>query len=361
MIVSDLGGHGCPHGRSASTFSDDPGQTARPRKHRRRMTQATWRDRRALGDEGLSKNQIDNAIRRGRLHQLTRGVLVPALCQEDLWQRCSAALSTQHPEAAVSRRTAAVARRFAWLPANWSCPDTDVCVDAPRSDLTRSARSGLDRRIAALPPEDVVLWRGLRVTNDARTGVDLARYEPRDLAVPVLDWLLTAQRCTREELVSVCDRMVRVPHVRRARRFIDLARPGVDSPRESHTRLHIIDADLPEPDVNLQIREEALLLAQGDLGYWRWLIWIDYDGRDVHELRRLYGQDQRKDRWLGRRGWEVFRLTNRDHHEPSMFLSQLRRAIADAPARIAALSSSRSPEVAAARIALGIDPRPQRS
>jgi hypothetical protein len=325
------------------------------------MIEAAWRDRRALAGEGLSKNQIDNAIRRGRLNQLTRGVFVPPPPDDDLWQRCGAALSTQHPEAAVSRRTAAVARGFVWLPPTWSDPDADVCVDAPRSDLTRSARGGLDRRTAALPPEDVVLWRGLRVTNDARTGVDLARYEPRDLAVPVLDWLLTEQRCTRDELVSVCDRMVRVPHVRRARQFIDLARAGVDSPRESHTRLHIVDAGLPEPDVNLQLREDALLLAQGVLGYWRWLIWIDYDGRDVHELRRLYGEDQRQDRWLGRRGWEVFRLTNRDHHEPSVFLSQLRRAIADAPARIAALSSSRSPEVAAARIALGIDPRPQRS
>ena len=47
------------------------------------------------------------------------------------------------------------------------------------------------------------------------------------------------------------------------------------------------------------------ILAQGDLGYWRWMIWIEYDGEEYHALRRFDGRDQRKDRWLSRRGWEV--------------------------------------------------------
>jgi hypothetical protein len=283
-----------------------------------------------------------------------RGVLLPTQARADLWQMCGAALSTQHPLAAISRRTAAVAREFGWLPEGWASA-AEICVDAPREDLTRSSRGGLDRRLSALPGEDVTRWRGLRVTTDSRTGVDLARYEPRDIAVPILDWLLTEHRCSRGDLLAVLDRMVRVPHVRRARQLVDLAREGVASPRETHTRLRMLDAGLPDPDVNLEIEQDGIVLAQGDLGYWRWMIWIEYDGKDIHDLRRLFGDDQSKDRWLGRRGWEIFRLTNRDHYSPAIFHRELRNAIAEAPARIAAMSGSRSPELAAAKLALGLD------
>jgi len=318
------------------------------------MTEPAWRDRRQLRSDGWTNGRLDNAIERGRLHAVTHGALLPATEFASLWQRCGAALSTQHPSAAISRRSAALAQQIPWLPDDWATSDL-ICVDAPREDLTRSARRGLDRRLSALPAEDVELWRGLRVTTDARTGVDIARYEPRHVAVPILDWLLTQQRCTREDMVYVIDRMVRVPHVRRARQFVDLARIGVASPRETHTRLQMLDACLPDPDVNLEILLDGTVVAQGDLGYWRWLIWIEYDGREFHEMRRFFGDDQTKDRWLGRRGWEVFRLTNKDHYSPSGFHRQLRAAIAEAPARIAALSPTRSPEVAAARVSLGID------
>ena len=154
------------------------------------MSEAVWRGRRQLAEEGWGKGRLDNAIRRGAVHQVAHGALLPASQRHELWQRCGAALSTQHPLAAVSRRTAALARQFAWLPEEWAVTDP-VCVDAPRDDVTRSARHGLDRRISALPDSDVTLWNGLRVTTDARTGVDLARYEPRDVVVPILDWLLT--------------------------------------------------------------------------------------------------------------------------------------------------------------------------
>jgi len=183
----------------------------------------------------------------------------------------------------------------------------------------------------------------------------MARYHSRGLVVPMLDGLLTQERCTRAELLECLDRMVGVPHVRRARQMVGLAREGVGSPRGTHTRLRIVDGGLPEPDVNLLITRGQQILAQGDLGYWRWLIWIEYDGEEYHFLRRFDGRDQRKDRWLCRRGWEVFRLTNDDHHSPAEFHAQLEIAVREAPARIAAMDPARAPEVAAARVALGLD------
>jgi hypothetical protein len=323
------------------------------------MSEPAWRSRLELAEAGWTKHAVDNALRRGRASSVTRGVLLPTHAATDLSQRCGAALATQHPRAAISRRTAALARKFGWLPDDWSV-DPLVCVDAPRDDTTRSARQGLDRRLSALPDEDVALWHGLRVTTAARTAVDLARDEPRNVVLPILDWLLTTGTCSRADMVAVMDRMVSVPHVRRARAFVDLAREGVASPRETHTRLHMVDAGLPDPDTNLLIVEDDLVLAQGDLGYWRWLIWIEYDGVDAHAERRLNGIDQAKDRWLRRRGWDVFRLTNRDHYEPRAFLAQVAESIREAPDRIAALDPRKSPEVARARRLLGLDQPPCR-
>ena len=264
-------------------------------------------------------------------------------------------MATQREDAAISRETAAVIHGFAWLPDEWRDNRRDVDVTVARDDLTRSARIGIDRRIADLPPEDVVRWRGLRITSAARTAVDLARFEKSRLfAIQLLDGVLRFEHCTREEMRAVLERMVRVPHVRRAGERLDLAREGVDSPQETKVRLQIIDTRLPVPDVNLQIWQNGILLAQGDLGYWRFLIWIEYDGVDVHTPLRMDGRDQQKDRFLARRGWEPFRLTKADVRAPRRFHDELAAAIAEAPARIAAMDPARSPEVGEARRLLGL-------
>jgi len=214
----------------------------------------------------------------------------------------------------------------------------------------------MDRRIADLPAEDVVVWRGLRVTSAARTAVDLARFEKsRLLAVQLLDGVLRFEHCTREEMLAVVGRMVRVPHVQRCRDRLDLAEEGVDSPPETTWRLRIVDAGLPAPEVNLLIEVGGFVVAQGDLGYRRWLIWIEYDGVEVHDPLRFDGKDQQKDRFLSRRGWEPLRLTKRDNASPDKFLRELSLAIKEAPARIAAMEPGRSPEVRDARRLLSLD------
>jgi hypothetical protein len=107
--------------------------------------------------------------------------------------------------------------------------------------------------------------------------------------------------------------------------------------------------------VRIEITAGDRLLARGDLGYRRWLIWIEYDGFDVHSDREAFRGDRHRDRWLARRGWEVMRLSDRDLRSSQSFLEQLHGAINEAPARIAAMPRTRSPEVAAARAALLID------
>jgi hypothetical protein len=319
------------------------------------MNTSTCATRADLRAAGWSDSAIHAAFRRGDFRQSVRGLWLPSDVADDLHQRCATALASQREDAAISRETAAVIHGFAWLPDEWTAQARDIDVTVARDDLTRSSRRGIDRRIADLPVEDVVIWRGLRVTSPARTAVDVARFvKSRLLAVQLLDGVLRFEHCTREEMQAVIDRMVRVPHVRRAAERLGLAREGVDSPPETTWRLRIVDAGLPCPDVNLKLFSGDIQLAQGDLGYWKWLIWIEYDGVDVHEPLRMDGKDQQKDRFLYRRGWEPFRLTKRDNAAPDGFLRELGVAIKEAPARIAAMDPARSPEVREAQALLGL-------
>ena len=310
------------------------------------VSEPRWVTPEQLRASGWSRAQLRAAIRGRAYTQGVRGLWLPTDAAEDLYQRCARALATQRADAAISHETAAVIREFAWLPEAWRSPCRDIDITVARDDLTRSSRQGIHRRIAELPPQDVVLWRGLRVTSPARTAVDLARFEKSRLfAVQLLDGVLRIQHCTRDEMIAVLDRMIRVPWVRRARERVELSREGVDSPPETTVRLSIVDAGLPQPDVNLQLFSDGILLAQGDLGYWRWLIWIEYDGEEVHDPLRLAGKDQQKDRRLGMRGWETFRLTKLDVRSPGAFLRELSLAIDEGPRRVAALNPARSSEV----------------
>ncbi|HET6911128.1 MAG TPA: hypothetical protein VFH54_17500 [Mycobacteriales bacterium] len=311
-----------------------------------------WNNRDGLRMAGWTNTEIDHALRAGRLVAVTRDALVPADALHDIKVRCGAALSTQREDAAGSHRSAALLHRWPWAPAAWSLDHLPADVTAARDDVTRSSRKGVNRRLAALPDEDVVQVDGLRITSHARTAVDLARTEDRLLAVQLMDWLLTRKLCTYADFAAVTARMVRVPGVAKARRAIALARPGVDSPAETTVRLQAVDAGLEHPDTCLRIEEDGHLLARGDLGYRKWLIWIEYDSWQWHKERGIFASDRARDRWLTRRGWECMRLTDDDVRSPRNWLTQLAQAIADAPDRIMAMDPRRSPEVAEAQALL---------
>jgi hypothetical protein len=314
--------------------------------------QPTWQSRETLRALGWTDTAVDSALRNGSRVAVARGVLLPITAADTLQQRCGAALATQRKDAAISHRHGALCHGWPWVPTSWQDPTAAVDLTVARDDLTRSARRGLNRKIADLPEDDVIEIDGLRVTSAARTAVDIARTEPRLIAVQLMDWLLTNTSTTAENLRAVTHRMVRVPNVCRARAAIDLARAGVDSPPETTARLQAVSALLPHPDTCLRIEEDGVLLARGDLGYWRSLIWIEYDGWEWHSSRGVFSSDRVRDRWLARRGWECMRLTDKDLRSPRNWLDQLGQAIADAPDRIAAMAPGRSPEVAAAQALL---------
>jgi hypothetical protein len=131
----------------------------------------------------------------------------------------------------------------------------------------------------------------LRVTNPAQTFLDLAgSLDLVDLVV-LGDSLVKAKRVTPEELTaaaSVWDG-AGAARARRAARFV---RKGVDSPKETRVRMLLVLAGLPEPTVNVIIRNpDGSWRMRFDLAYPGLKLIIEYDGRQHSENSSQWRRD----------------------------------------------------------------------
>jgi hypothetical protein len=297
---------------------------------------------------GIPATRLDNDLRARRTTAVFRGVHVGSGSLGGAARR-RAALLTQAPAAVLSHRSAAVIHRFRWAPAAWYDDDAPVQVMVPPGDKHRQ-RGGLALHRAVLDPEAVVVVNGEPCTSQARTLVDLARSgERRLLMVQLLDGEL-GRGCSVEDLRAELDRLTGLRGVRLARDRVDEARCGVDSPQETEMRLVLYDGGVmgARPDVRIH-DETGHTVARGDVGDPALMLWGEYDGYDVHTQRAAFRGDRAGDRWLERRGWHVMRFTDADLRRPTAMVAEWLCAQRNAPMRIAAMSSNRSPELAAAQ------------
>ena len=99
-----------------------------------------------------------------------------------------------------------------------------------------------------------------------------------DLVV-VGDWLVRWRGLSPEQLVEACRRS-RHRDSRKALAAAQLVRRDVDSPMETRLRLLLVLAGLPEPEVNLLVRDElGAVVRRYDLCYPLVRVAVEYDGR----------------------------------------------------------------------------------
>jgi len=302
--------------------------------------------RRALLSAGRTRHSIDGALRNGSVVAPFRGIHVDPCLTADLAVRARAALLTQGPRAVVAGPTAAALLGLRWLPTGWTDPGAAVHVAVPPADAHRH-RPGLRLRRRTLHTDEIVAVADMPCTGPARTIVELARDSSiaPTLVVQIIDGALRDGRVRLGELLACLDRMPGQRGVARARELVGLAREGVDSPPETSMRLALWFDGIREMDIGIEIRDDVgVVLARGDLGVRRLLIWAEYDGYDVHTRRPTFRGDRVGDRWLQRRGWHVMRFVDDDLRRPAQLCAEWRRAVADAPRRVGALPPGLSPE-----------------
>jgi hypothetical protein len=286
----------------------------------------TSADARALG---LSRKRLAGAVEDGLVRRVVHGVYLRADQTDDVESRAACAALVVAPGSVLRDRSAA------WLHGvdvftygeHDVLPPLETCVARFRPP---SDRRGVDGGTRDLAPEDVMTIHGLRVTTPLRTALDLGCNLTRRDALAALDQFMRVHDLRREQLARGATRFFRRRGVIQLRRLIPLADPRAESPRESWTRLEIIDAGLPAPELQVWIRIGGVPTYRLDLAYPRLRVAVEYDGEEFHDRTdEQKRRDAERRDWLEAHGWTVVVVKNGDFTGAGLerWLGELRRAL----------------------------------
>lgn len=126
------------------------------------------------------------------------------------------------------------------------------------------------------------------------------------------------------------DEWGRFPGCGVVRKALPHARESVESPKETETRLLLIEAGLPEPVVQFEVKDGSQLVARVDLAYPKLKVAIEYEGDGHRSDKVQWRRDIQRQRDLEARGWVVIRLTELDLGEgKDALIARIRQLIAE--------------------------------
>lgn len=275
----------------------------------------------ARGSRHLSRMQA----RHPRFTLTSRGVRLATSEVDDAHARLLAAGFPLRPEVVFSHTTAA---QLHGLPLPYRYERTiPAHVSAPR-DIHRPRRRDLISHHTDIPDSDVETAGGLRFTTAARTYVDLASMLDRSDLVAVGDVLLRDHRLTSGDLLRQISTRHAYPGRQLASSTLDWLDGRAASPRESHLRVLLREADLPRPEVNGLITDDhGDFLAIGDLVFRAERVIVEYDGM-VHAPMEQRAKDAARRAVLREHGWIVVEIVGADMAYPHRIIARVSAALA---------------------------------
>lgn len=236
--------------------------------------------------------------------------------------RAEAALSMSVPGSYVSHHTAAEL----WGGVVPACSDVHITVPG---QSPRSRRQGI-RAHSTTGSRMTSTFQGLRMSSPTQTFLELAGSLDLVELVVLGDSLVKRKHVTPDDLVMAASQWTGsgVARARKAARFV---RKGVDSPKETRLRMLLVLAGLPEPTVNVIIRNpDGSWRMRFDLSYPGLKLIIEYDGRQHTENSGQWRRDLRRREELDRLGWRLIVITSDDLHDaPGAVLTRVREALID--------------------------------
>lgn len=251
------------------------------------------------------------------LIHVSRGLYRPLGWDFEL-EAAARVLSEVSPGAWISHVTAA--RLHCQVLPPWLSDSTELHLSKPKQ-LPQVRRKGVIAHTVIAGPDEIECVNGIRISTRSRTWLDLAR------------------RLSLAELVCLGDQLIRIPRpefegrsepfdtldglriligqhpnlqgIIRAREAVNLMRVGADSAPESMLRLAMLDANLPEPDLQIALRPNDATSPTADLGYRHRRLAVQYDG-DHHLLEAQRLSDRRRDKAFESAGWTVLVFTKDD-------------------------------------------------
>jgi very-short-patch-repair endonuclease len=253
-----------------------------------------------LLDLGLSSSAIDRRVAAGRLHVLHRGVYaVGDRALPSLARLVAAVYAAGHGAVAGGRSAAALhsLRTHDGWPEVLARPGTRKHKDIR---ITRTL----------LHPDEITTVQRIPVTTVARTLLDLGRVgdDVVEKAVRQAEFLGVF------DLVEVSRLLERYPKRRGTTRLRRVIQSYSDSDvrtrsdMEDRFRALVLDADLPEPEMNATV-ELGELTIEADAVWHDAKLIVELDGQQAHLTRYAFETDRERDRAAALAGWVVIRAT----------------------------------------------------
>ncbi|MBY4013795.1 endonuclease domain-containing protein [Rhodococcoides fascians] len=257
-----------------------------------------------------------------------RDTYVPAGTTMDARTLAVAASVCVGNSAIVAGTSAAAMHGARWVDA--SVPPTVLA-------LKKSHRiPGLILRRDSIEPGDVLVVGGAAVTTPVRTAFDIGRWIPPPQSVIFLDSLVAA---TGLELDAVSAFASLRPGCRGIRVLLDaLGRVdgGAESPQEPRTRLLLIDAGLPKPTTQIDIRHaRGRFVARIDMGWERWRVGVEYEGVQHWLDERQRTRDIERYEDLQQCDWHIVRVNSEQlRRRPDEVVRRVRAKLREAGAPV---------------------------
>ncbi|WP_308113809.1 hypothetical protein [Arthrobacter sp. ISL-30] len=203
-------------------------------------------------------------------------------------------------------------------------------------ELPRVRRAGVVGHRVHMIPGEVMEIDGIPVSVRPRTWLDLAHSLPLPYLIAMGDQLIRIPRpglelrsepyAYKEGLRLLIRQHPNMKGVEKARLALDEMRVGADSFPETFLRLAMLDARLPEPELQLRLDPQDELSPTADLGYRRFRIAVQYDGAH-HLTREQQSRDNRRDEAFVCAGWSYFKVNADDLAEQFRgVIARIRRA-----------------------------------
>lgn len=262
-----------------------------------------------LAAQGWVADQLSRRVASGELVRLRRGVYVPTEW-DDLGDE-DQALGRIHAVAAGAVRTPVFSHGSAALLHGFSLLHGvhEVHVSRARGTGTHNSVNGVRNHHVPLPTGDVVVVDGVLATSLERTALDCARFWPEADGLVVLDQAARRGVCPLR-LRARLGAMPGARGVRRARGAVELMDGRAESVGESLTRLVLARAELPMPQLQVEIRTLRGLFRP-DFVWPESRLILEFDGRGKYFLHRPTAEavylERRREAELTNLGWRVLR------------------------------------------------------
>jgi very-short-patch-repair endonuclease len=93
-------------------------------------------------------------------------------------------------------------------------------------------------------------------------------------------------------------------------------------------RYWLTTSELPNPEVQVPVHDRwGREVAHADLGYSRWRVALEYEGRQ-HAERNQFGRDIDRYSLMAADGWLTLRFAARHVNGPAVVIDRTRRALA---------------------------------